>query len=137
MTDGEWTPARGYTMAACHLVVRSGIITGLSVLAGVGFVKACTAMGLHRISWPVPSAAGVAVGVVEGYVLARHVADKCGLSGRSLIMPALVLLGGAQFLAYHVTMAIHPRWDDVTLLLFLMAFMFAMLIAVKNFVLDG
>ena len=137
MSDDDWTPARGYRLAAYHLVVRSGIIAGASLLAGAGFVKACEAMGFQFVHWSLPATAGAALGIIEGYVFSWHVTDKCGLSGRSLLVPALVLPGLAQFLAYQATTAIHPLWEDVLIYLFLPAFGLSILLAFKNFLMES
>lgn len=137
MTDQDWTPARGYTIAACHLLIRSGIIVGLSVLAGVGFIKACDAMGIRVVHWALPFLTGAVSGAIEGYVLALNVADKCGLSGRTLLMPALVLFGVAQYLAYQATTVMYSGWGEPLSYLFAPAFAFGGLMAVKNFILDS
>ena len=137
MDEKEWTPARGCTIAAGYLVARSAIIAGVSILAGLGFVKACTAMGMVTVHWALPAIFGLLLGAIEAYVLAWKVSESCGLTGRPLILPALVLLAAAQYLAHQVIGAVYPTWDDVMLCLLIPAYGLAMILAGRILIMDS
>ena len=137
MTEDDWTPAKGYMKAGCHLAVRTGINITLSVIACLGFAMACDSMGLEAINFMLPVAAGAAVGAAEGCIQGMRVSSAAGLSGRPLLMPALALFGGAQYVAFRVALVYRPGWNETFFFIIGMTFALGMAMTLKYFLTDN
>ena len=127
MSAEEWTPTRGCLTAAAQLTGFSVVAFGLSVGACALLRWLLTALGaqvgvsISFVYWSTIGVFGLPVGILSGWLMARRLVDRSGLSGGGLLMAALLFLAVTAWVAVSVADALAAEWHRIHVVLCIIA----------------
>ena len=117
MEPDQWTPARGWAIALGRAGLRSAVL--LAVFTGVLYLV-----------WPMDEylpphwsiialvfLVSAVVGYPTGHMVVSKLLDACGLAGRSILLPVLMLQVAGSVLAYHLALLLRGAGGMCTFVL--------------------
>jgi len=118
MTEGEWTPGRGWAKAAWHVPIR--MAAGLVAIVGIAWVFNAFLNSLEIRSAPLllTFAVGALGGALAGLILCVKLTDATGFAGRTLLPLIAVAMAVLHVAAWYVNAAVVP-WPPELLLWFI------------------
>jgi hypothetical protein len=135
MDPDNWTPARGWGIAMLKAGYRCAAIF---LVVGVADFLAfhLTFLPVHWAVMAVLFLASAAVGYPVGHLLCRKLVDDCGLAGRTIVLPVVVLLAVAEFAALQVVVALKGGAATIPVVVALGIAMWSLLPVAKELLFD-
>ncbi len=115
MTQAEWTPTRGWIKAGIHLPIRSAIGFGVVIALAWMLNAMLDSVGAEDIGSIWPFGLGAIGGAAAGLAVSLKLDESTGLAGRTLFLPAVVILLAALVIAWNVLFAMLP-WEPELLM---------------------
>lgn len=113
MDADEWTPKRGWIIAAKRGGLRMAILLTVEFIAMWVLWRPLQTIPQHGMLLAVSFSFSGAVSFFGGHLVARKLGEITGLAGRSLLLPVLIPLGGFPLLAYKIVSFAHGEEGEM------------------------